>query len=87
MNNTKIEKNSKLGKNIELGGSVRIGNWCKIGDNVIINDGVIIGDNVTIAGKSGVTKNIKDNSVIAGFPAIDIKIWKKNIINQLKNSK
>ena len=35
-----------------------------------------IGDNVTIAAKSGVTKNIKDNSV-AGFPAIDIKNGKR----------
>ena len=31
------------------------------------------------------TKNIEDGSVVAGFPAIDIKIWKKNIINQYKN--
>ena len=33
---------------------------------------------------SGVTKNIKDNSVVAGFPAIDMKEWKKNIIRQKK---
>ena len=32
--------------------------------------------------KSGVTKNITNNSVVAGFPAIDIKKWKKMIINQ-----
>ena len=33
-----------------------------------------------IAAKSGVTKNVKDNSIIAGFPAVDIKKWKKNVI-------
>ena len=44
-----------------------------------------IGKNVRIAAKSGVTKNIKDNSVIAGFPATDIKLWKKKIINERKN--
>ena len=38
-----------------------------------------------MAAKSGVTKNIKENSVVAGFPAIDIKEWKKNIIRQKKN--
>ena len=43
----------------------------------------MIGDNVTIAGKSGVTKNISNNEIIAGFPAKDIKIWKKEVI---KNS-
>ena len=35
------------------------------------------------AAKSGVTKNISDNKTVAGFPAKDIKIWKKEII---KNS-
>ena len=44
-----------------------------------------IGKNVTVAAKSGVTKNIKENSVIAGFPAIDIKEWKKQILKQKKN--
>ena len=40
----------------------------------------MIGDGVTIAGKSGVTKNISDNKVVAGFPAKDINLWKKEII-------
>ena len=40
----------------------------------------MIGNNVTIAGKSGVTKNISSNKTIAGFPAKDIKLWKKEII-------
>ena len=42
--------------------------------------GGIIGNNVTIAGKSGVTKNIPDNKVVAGFPAKDINLWKKEVI-------
>ena len=37
-----------------------------------------------IAAKSGVTKNIKDNSVVAGFPAIDIKEWKKILLDKEK---
>ena len=48
-----------------------------------ISGHLIIGDNVTIAAKSGVTKNILDNKIVAGFPAKDIKLWKKEII---KNS-
>ena len=46
---------------------------------------ISIGKNVIIAAKSGVTKNIKDNSVVAGFPAIDIKEWKRIIIKERKN--
>ena len=37
-----------------------------------------IGDNVTIAGTSG-NKTLKDKSVVAGFPAIDLYKWKKLI--------
>ncbi|GIR66326.1 MAG: hypothetical protein CM15mP70_14330 [Pelagibacteraceae bacterium] len=45
---------------------------------------ISIGNNVVIAAKSGVTKNIKDNSRIAGFPAVDLKLWKKTIIKLRK---
>ena len=61
-----------------------------IGDNVTIGGQagfaghISIGQNVVIAAKSGVTKNIKDNSVVAGFPAIDMKEWKKSVIRQRK---
>jgi UDP-3-O-[3-hydroxymyristoyl] glucosamine N-acyltransferase len=42
---------------------------------------------VLVAGKSGVTKNLKDNSSVAGFPATDINKWKKSIIlNRKKNA-
>ena len=46
-----------------------------------------IGSNVKIAAKSGVTKNILDNLTIAGFPAVDIRIWRKNIVKQNKKLK
>ena len=41
-----------------------------MGGQVGIAGHLKIGNNVKIAAKSGVTKNIKDNSVIAGFPAV-----------------
>ena len=47
---------------------------------------LFVGNNVTIAAKSGVTKNIQNNQVVAGFPAIDIKKWKKNIIKLNKTN-
>ena len=71
----KISENTKIGKN------------CLIGGQVGIAGHLTIEDNVTIAAKSGVTKNIKKNSIIAGYQAYDIKIWKKNIINQYRKIK
>jgi len=59
-----------------IAGSTTIGNNVVIGGQAGISGHLTIGNNVQIAAKSGVTKNIKDNSVIAGFPAVDIKKWK-----------
>ena len=67
---TGISGSSIIGNNVVIGGQVGIAGHIKIGDKCII------------AAKSGVTKSIPDNSKVAGFPAIDIKKWKKFIINQ-----
>ena len=59
-----------------IAGSTIIGDNVVIGGQAGISGHLTIGNNVKIAAKSGVTKNILDNSVIAGFPAVDIKKWK-----------
>jgi len=82
-----IGKNTIIAAQSGISGSTQIGENCLLGGQVGIAGHLIIGNNVTIAAKSGVTKNIKDNSVIAGFPAIDIKLWRKNIVNQYKKLK
>ena len=56
-----------------------------IGGQAGISGHLKIGNNVTIAGKSGVTKNILDNKIVAGFPAKDINLWKREVINLGKN--
>jgi len=86
-----IAHNVFLGKNTCIAAQTGISGSVKIGDNVTIGGQaglaghIDIGDNVIIAAKSGVTKNIKDNSTVAGFPAIDINLWKKKIIREKKN--
>ena len=82
-----IGKNTIIAAQSGISGSTRIGENCLLGGQVGLAGHINIGNNVTIAAKSGVTKNIKDNSVIAGFPAIDIKLWRKNIVNQYKKIK
>ena len=68
-----------------ISGSVKIGSNVTIGGQVGFAGHINIGNNVVIAAKSGVTKNIKDNSIVAGFPAIDINLWKRKIIKERKN--
>ena len=83
--NVIIGKNSCIAAQTGISGSVTIGDNVTIGGQVGFAGHITIGENVIIAAKSGVTKNIKDNSVVAGFPAIDMKEWKKNIIRQKKH--
>ena len=85
--NVIIGDNSIIAAQSGVAGSTTIGKNCLIGGQVGIAGHLKIGDNVKIAGKSGVTKNISDNSVVAGFPAVDIKKWKKGIINQNRGIK
>ena len=83
--NVNIGSNACIAAQTGISGSVKIGNNVTIGGQAGFAGHISIGDNVVIAAKSGVTKNIKDNSIIAGFPATDIKEWKKRIIKQKTN--
>ncbi len=83
--NVFIGSNACIAAQTGISGSVIIGENLICGGQVGFAGHINIGKNVRIAAKSGVTKNIKDNSVIAGFPATDINLWKKRIINERKN--
>ena len=81
--NVTIGDYAVIAAQVGIAGSTNIGKNVKIGGQAGISGHLNIGDNVTIAAKSGVTKNISENNIVAGFPAKDIKLWKKEII---KNS-
>ena len=53
----------------DLFGCVKIGNNVHIGSNSIICPNVTIGNNCIIGVNAVVTKNIPDNTVVAGIPA------------------
>ena len=83
--NVILSDNACIAAQTGISGSVRIGSNVTIGGQVGFAGHINIGQNVTIAARSGVTKNINDNSTVAGFPATDIKEWKKMIIKERKN--
>lgn len=59
--------------NINLYGRIKVGNNVFIGSNVIILPNIEIGDNVVIGAGSVVTKSVRNNIVIAGNPAREIR--------------
>ena len=83
--NVTIGSNSTIAAQTGISGSVKIGDNFLSGGQVGIAGHLTIEENVIVAAKSGITKNINKNSTVAGFPAVDINVWKKQIINQKKN--
>lgn len=83
--NVILSDNACIAAQTGIAGSVKIGTNVTVGGQVGLAGHITIGNNVIIAAKSGVTKNINDNSFIAGFPATDIKKWKKKIIKERRN--
>ena len=85
--NVQIGKSTIIAAQVGISGSTKIGAQCIIGGQAGFAGHLTIGNNVKVAGKSGVTKNIGDNCIIGGFPARDIKIWKKSIVKLYKKLK
>ena len=83
--NVIIKESACIAAQSGISGSVIIGKNLISGGQSGYAGHILLGDHVTVAAKSGVTKNITSHSTVAGFPATDIKEWKKNIINQKKN--
>ena len=58
-----------IDKRADKFGEIYIGNNVNIGWNAILMPGVHIGNNVIVAAGAVVTKDVPDNSIVAGVPA------------------
>ena len=84
-NQVHVAHNVKIGSNCMIAGQVGFAGSSTIGDNVSIggqagiSGHLRVGNNVKIGGGSGVIKNIEDNQIVMGYPAVPIKNFlKKN---------
>lgn len=75
--NVEIETDVILAAQTGIAGSTKIGKKVIAAGQVGIADHLEISDNVIMAAKTGVTKNIPANTVVAGYPHLDIREWRK----------
>lgn len=61
---------AELSPGVNVSGNCSIGKFSNLGTNSIILPKISIGDNVIVAAGSVVTKDIPDNCMVAGVPAI-----------------
>ena len=71
--NVKIGSNCMIAGQVGFAGSSVIGNNVSIGGQAGISGHLKIGNNVKIGGGSGVVKDVKDNEIVMGYPAVPLK--------------
>ena len=75
--NVKVGKNCMIAGQVGFAGSSTLGDNVSIGGQAGISGHLRIGNNVKIGGGSGVVKDIEDNSVVMGYPAVPLKDFLK----------
>ena len=94
----RLDAHVHVGHNVEVGpaamvaaqsgfaGSVKVGAGARIGGQVGIADHVRVGAGAQIAAKSGVIGDIRESSVVAGYPATDRGRWFRGMARMLRVS-
>ena len=77
--NVKIGSNCMIAGQVGFAGSTILGDKVSIGGQAGVSGHLKIGNNVKIGGGSGVVKDIEDNQIVMGYPAVQLKeFMKKN---------
>ncbi len=79
--NVEIGKNTVIAAQTGIAGSTKIGKNCQIGGQVGIVGHITIGNNVKIQAQSGIGRNVKDNEVLQGSPALAYSDYNKSYVH------
>ena len=79
--NVEIGKNTVIAAQTGIAGSTKIGEHCQIGGQVGIAGHIVIGNNVRIQAQSGIARNVKDDEILQGSPAIALTDYNKAYVH------
>ncbi len=89
----KLDNQIQIAHNVEIGehtviaaqtgvaGSTKIGKHCMIGGQVGIVGHILIGDRVKIQAQSGIGRNVRDDEVLQGSPALNYGDFNKSYVH------
>ena len=92
--NVEIGEHTAIAAQTGVAGSTKIGKNCLIGGQVGIVGHITIGDRVKIQAQSGIGRNVKDDEVLQGSPALNYGDYNKSyvhfknlpkLVNQISN--
>jgi UDP-3-O-[3-hydroxymyristoyl] glucosamine N-acyltransferase len=72
-----IGEGSALAAQVGLSGSSRVGRFVRMGGQVGTAGHMSIGDGAQVAAQSGVPHDVPAGGVVAGYPAVDIRLWRR----------
>ncbi|WP_172915963.1 UDP-3-O-(3-hydroxymyristoyl)glucosamine N-acyltransferase [Capnocytophaga canimorsus] len=78
--NVEIGKNTVIAAQTGIAGSTKIGENCMIGGQVGIVGHLTIGNRVKIQAQSGVIRNVEDDEILQGAPAIGYNDYNKSYV-------
>ena len=78
--NVEIDENTVIAAQTGIAGSTKIGKNCMIGGQVGIVGHIAIGDRVRIQAQSGIGRNVKDDEVLQGSPALNYGDYNKSYV-------
>lgn len=79
--NVEIGQHTVIAAQTGIAGSTKIGRNCMIGGQVGIVGHIVIGDRVRIQAQSGISRNIKDDEVLQGSPAMNYGDYNKSYVH------
>lgn len=79
--NVEIGEHTVIAAQTGIAGSTKIGKYCMIGGQVGIVGHIVIGDRVKIQAQSGIGRNIKDDEVLQGSPALNYGDYNKSYVH------
>ena len=79
--NVEIGEHTVIAAQTGIAGSTKIGKYCKIGGQVGIVGHITIGDRVKIQAQSGIGRNVKDDEVLQGSPALNYGDYNKSYVH------
>jgi len=79
--NVEIGEHTAIAAQTGVAGSTKIGKHCLIGGQVGIVGHITIGDRVKIQAQSGIGRNVKDDEVLQGSPALNYGDYNKSYVH------
>lgn len=79
--NVEIGEHTAIAAQTGIAGSTKIGKNCLIGGQVGIVGHITIGDRVKIQAQSGIGRNVKDDEVLQGSPALNYGDFNKSYVH------